>query len=803
MRIGGSSPSDTSNYYEYRQTITLSQNVNWHEIDVDFQDWTGLKLDKPDTVEFIRKDNFIVKGDPSLTAIRRITVGIASKNPDGVSGEIWVDDVRVSDVNRQKGFAFYGGLSADFGGFLQFTLDASWRDAEFSTLRGRTGSRMEEFSYGINNARIKLDEFFPRSWGLNMPLSGSLRKSVKKPKFQTNSDIELPDEESYNQRTETTNKSLNFNYRKSQKSENPLIRIFVDPFSFGVKANQRTNYSPTAIDSSVEYSGNIDYNYTFGDNSVNIPLLGAFSYSPSKLTFSARYSERDQTHYTILQDGTKRQETRRPTNSLDGRADFSYSPFRTINTGYSLSVKNDRTYESDAEILGFNLGTETDRQQRVDLSYRPNLPSFLSSLRPGVSYNVSYNEQNRPLTTTIGDSIYWQTNISNNSTAQGDLTFDLKVLTSNLKSVLGVSGKGDRKRPEREREMKREDFEDGKAPPPYEDLEKEKEEEREKEEEKKKEDDGGGFNPMNLVFGTTFDLLDRIAPIKGTYRLTRSSRFRDVSGSPDFNYQLGLTDSLSTGIDGEFEERSEASDYSFGSGVRLFSNLNINADYRYNETTRWLPSTSNTTMETTWPSVSLNLNQLEQYPLIRSLVTSANLSSRYTVRDKEVQTLGEGITSETHTENWRPLVNFSSTWFRKLRIDLGANMSNTESRSFTGTGTVNQEETIGYNAKIDFSFSAKEGFSIPIWKLKEKVIRFESDVRFSLPISYDISKSQTVGQADPTRHTEKFSINPSMSYDFSQSITGGLRGDYSKTNDKKSGLETQMIRINIWMTFNF
>ncbi|MDP1995312.1 MAG: hypothetical protein Q8K40_08725, partial [Ignavibacteria bacterium] len=87
--------ADTNNFYAYKQPIT----PGWNEVSILFSELTALK-DARDTTqitsEFIQKvtghDNqfYVVKGNPSLTAVKFLSVVIVNRATGAISGEVWV-----------------------------------------------------------------------------------------------------------------------------------------------------------------------------------------------------------------------------------------------------------------------------------------------------------------------------------------------------------------------------------------------------------------------------------------------------------------------------------------------------------------------------------------------------------------------------------------------------------------------------------------------------------------------------------------------------------------------------------------
>ena len=67
-----------------------------------------------------KKYKFSIKGNPSLARIRTISLGL--KNPstnigDNLSGEVWFNELRLSDIKLEGGWAAVGNIDANFADF--------------------------------------------------------------------------------------------------------------------------------------------------------------------------------------------------------------------------------------------------------------------------------------------------------------------------------------------------------------------------------------------------------------------------------------------------------------------------------------------------------------------------------------------------------------------------------------------------------------------------------------------------------------------------------------------------------------
>lgn len=226
MRIG----SDfTENFYEYEIPLSFtpwgtgSNNPDaiWPEsnaFNIDFdrlvevkynrniamrQPGSTLSLTMPYT-EYEGVNRIIVVGSPTISDVKAIMIGIRnpkktsqSQDDDGQSkcAEIWVDELRLTDFNKQGGWAATARIAADLADFGRVQLSGSYSSAGFGTLEQKQTERLME---SITNLGIDLDlelgKFFPEKAGVRIPMHFDYSMVKNTPKYDPlNPDLYLQD----------------------------------------------------------------------------------------------------------------------------------------------------------------------------------------------------------------------------------------------------------------------------------------------------------------------------------------------------------------------------------------------------------------------------------------------------------------------------------------------------------------------------------------------------------------------------------------------------------------------------------
>lgn len=192
--------ADSGNYYEYRSPV----RPGWHpdnEITIRFSDITALKLGRdsagslsvripvPDGPEGA---TYQVRGSPTLTGVRYIEFGIENppgKGPTSVSGEVWLNELRLTEVDDTPGWAYRFDGSIKLADFGTFSVNMSQRDPFFHSLEDRFGSRNIDRTWSLNTS-LGLEKFLPASWsGTTLPVSYSHSEGLQNPRYIPNTDI--------------------------------------------------------------------------------------------------------------------------------------------------------------------------------------------------------------------------------------------------------------------------------------------------------------------------------------------------------------------------------------------------------------------------------------------------------------------------------------------------------------------------------------------------------------------------------------------------------------------------------------
>ncbi|MBN2364874.1 MAG: cell surface protein SprA, partial [Calditrichaeota bacterium] len=131
---------------------------------------------------------FKVVGQPNLRNINFMVIGARNRGDIFLEDhEIWIDELRVTNVYRDKGTAMR--VMTDLSMADVATFRAQWEvvDSDFRRIEDQfgSGSTTERQDYRMS---LRLNKFLPSSWGFSIPVSGSFVRSRNIPKYFFNTD---------------------------------------------------------------------------------------------------------------------------------------------------------------------------------------------------------------------------------------------------------------------------------------------------------------------------------------------------------------------------------------------------------------------------------------------------------------------------------------------------------------------------------------------------------------------------------------------------------------------------------------
>ncbi|MFI5407264.1 MAG: cell surface protein SprA, partial [Nitrososphaerales archaeon] len=308
--------TDTNNYYEYRQPCLYNPDpsqTGWNNISIVFSELTAVKQALIDsltgtiTVPVPGKPGhfYVVKGNPTLTSVKFLSVGIfnisdSSFFPGPLSGEVWVNEMRVIGADDSPGWAYSFNTQLKLADLMTINFNMSSNNPYFHRLSERFGSRVENQNWALSTD-LDVLKLFPFSMKeSNLRVNYSHTETLGKPLYIPGTDVKVqeaaqqlanlpPDSTGTLQTPEqliTESQTLNVTNTISSSSiklKLPTnvwyIRDTWNSVSFGFNYNNRFGRSPTILESSSWLWGaSVNYGFNFSPDLYikfsDIPIVG-------------------------------------------------------------------------------------------------------------------------------------------------------------------------------------------------------------------------------------------------------------------------------------------------------------------------------------------------------------------------------------------------------------------------------------------------------------------------------------------------------------------------------------------------
>jgi len=171
------------------------------------------------------KENRVsVSGNPNMSSIRTIMIGVrnpkSGNNPygsdDGLpkSGEIWLNELRLTDFNEKGGWAANGRATLKLADFGNVTFAGNTSQPGFGSIEQKVQERQREqiIQYDVSS-NLQMGKFFKQEMGVNIPVFASYSKAIVNPEYNP-LDPDIPLKEAIEEaQTETERDSIIRNAR--------------------------------------------------------------------------------------------------------------------------------------------------------------------------------------------------------------------------------------------------------------------------------------------------------------------------------------------------------------------------------------------------------------------------------------------------------------------------------------------------------------------------------------------------------------------------------------------------------------
>ena len=852
-------------YYEITQPVYSGwdEDLGRNAVDLDLDWLTNLKQHDSTSVELLNdtdvfKDSLdikqyyftdeqgnltgkkiTIKGKPALSRIQHFIVGIRNIANEPITGQVWVDELRLSGVKKEKGIAMRVQSNLQLADFGKTSVIFSRKDADFHVLQQRLGTNKTNQDIRVNT-NLQMQNFLPESWGLSIPMNISYSNSNSTPKYFPGSDARVdasavPD--SIIDKSEVI--SISTTFTKIHKSKNKWIKYTIDNITGNFSSNKMLTSNEIMKEVRNEsYSGKLAYSHAFArDNFFKplkwlkvVPLFGKklsetnFYYTPSSLNTGIDFSEK------LIQKNSRAggQSADEYNLGLNRTVNLVYKITDNLEAKYSSSLKSDMD-EFRSEVLkaihNLNPGVITNTNENLSTTFNPVIAEWL---KPNFTYSAAYRwDQPRSSTidgANIGTQLRFSTNLSLNMASILETVYKPKQKT----------GQRNETEPKRRQRRVLEEEESNFL------LEKDeinehkeiKDEEKDElfiakdkhvnENELLEEDVKKSKDKIKILAGA-HKILQKVNPINITYSSNLNRTGIGVQGDVPTGYKFGwlpdhgLQHSGSVGTNtGRWNLIRHLS---IRSGFAISTKANINLNYiqelginRSGGTDLELHSLSRNYFAygerldkgLPFSNWTMRITGLEKLPLLNKFTKTVSLEHAFSgkeVRSWKIEGKNNiptteffGITkfANSYTDylaqsrvnsSYSPLIGLTMSLSKGISVNVRHNLSKTAEKSPTGL-TLKNEQSISMSS----NYTHKGGFTIPIPFMENYKIQNTMNFTFNA----DYNSSQTLATKNTTTLTEiaynnSWKAGLRISYSISSRVTGAVILEYRESDSKHIG----------------
>lgn len=430
--------SDPDNYYLYRSRLPGSaagtgvDASDWlPEVRVQFEAWFELRQraeeillteprgpgDAPVVVWSADSTYAVSLNDrgraPNLAAVREVSLGVWNEGDTPLTGEIWVDELRLGEPVRDPGLAGSVDVTLDGGGALTSRLSVTNRGANFRQLR-------EEPSYQTDRSvelrsTLALDRWMPSDWGVAVPVTMEMDRTSQAPRFLPGSDLRAGRLEGLRD-TESRRTRLGVSFRRRTPAADPWVGFFLD--GLGARAAYTRSRGSTVTSRYASRGFDVGVSWVREPEALELDVVPGFAedlvrallpsfledrvigtplrLSPERVSLGSSYlRQKDRVsrfeRIITLGEDSDAAPSVIPRERLESVADVRLRPLPPLSATLTLSTERDLVAPEDAvsdprvqQLLrrertrsrGVDLGWETGRTLRTRIGFTPRLVSW-------------------------------------------------------------------------------------------------------------------------------------------------------------------------------------------------------------------------------------------------------------------------------------------------------------------------------------------------------------------------------------------------------------------------------------------
>ena len=382
-----------------------------------------------------------IKGNPSFGNVRIVMLGLRNAANNDICGEVWFNELRLSELNNKGGWAAVANMDVNLADFASITATGKRSTIGFGSIEQGPNQRSREDlqSYDVVT-NVNLGQLLPKKWGVQLPFNYGRNEELITPQYDPEfQDIELQarldNTENADDRKRIKDQSVDYTKRQSinfigvrkDRTGSKKQRVYdIENFTFSYSYN-RVDHTDFEIEKALEQNVNLGgtYNYSFKAKPVepfkkNDSLFTGkywkflkdlnFNYLPTNLSVSSsiirQYNEQKFRNINLLAGNIDVPVLYQRNYLFDWQYTLNYNLTKSLRANFTSTNNRIVTnyIDSDSGLIDnsigvwdgfFNLGEPNQHFQSLQVNY--DLPfskfPFLKFIRATYSYTGNYQWQ--------------------------------------------------------------------------------------------------------------------------------------------------------------------------------------------------------------------------------------------------------------------------------------------------------------------------------------------------------------------------------------------------------------------------
>lgn len=221
-----------------------------------------------------------IKGNPSFGNVRTIMLGVKNSTSNDLCGEVWFNELRMSELNNEGGWAAVVSMDANLADFATVSATGKRSTVGFGSIEQGPNQRSREDlqQYDVVT-NVNLGQLLPKKWGIQLPFNYGRSEELITPQYDPEfQDIELDtrldntEDEAEKDRIKeqavdyTKRQSVNFIGVRKERTGDGKPQVYdIENFTGSFSYNQTDHHDfevEDAVEQNVRVGATYNYNFT-------------------------------------------------------------------------------------------------------------------------------------------------------------------------------------------------------------------------------------------------------------------------------------------------------------------------------------------------------------------------------------------------------------------------------------------------------------------------------------------------------------------------------------------------------------